>query len=930
MAIPQDFWEKISIDVRLLGDILGDVIQQQAGSDMFKLEERIRRLAKNRRTNVTPQAHDQLAELTHGMSLEEQEQVTRAFTVYFELINLAEEHHRARVLRKREQDAYPDPVPESIGAAVAALHQSNTSPERMQEILHRLQIELVFTAHPTEAKRRTIVSKLRRITRALRDLERPDLLPVERDLLLNSIRGEVTSLWVTDRSRTNRPDVEDEVRMGLFYFNTTLWDVVPNIYRSLANALAEYYPDLTPPERFLTFGSWMGGDRDGNPYVTHQVTATTLSFHRRMAAERHHTTAQLLDRSLSASNRRVNVSARITEAANSNPAQMSAHLAKLKERYPHELYRLIAANLADDLLNAAADDTLGRLTDHHAPNLESPRTRADILAPLQLLNDDMQANNLAAVANTTLKDSIHLAQAFGLHAARLDIRQFSAYNRAVLDELLAKLDIAQNYADLPLEQRTQLLTELLQQWPPDLSHLVNLSPEATETLDLFRLLRRVVDLYGPETLGPYIISMTNGPDDLLAVLLLARWAGLCLRPDGNPIEGLAIVPLFETRADLQAAPKIMSQLFTHPTYAQHLERLGNHQMIMIGYSDSNKDAGYITAKWELYAAQEALNTSCDKHGIELTLFHGKGGTIARGGGPTNRGILALPDGTVRGRVRITEQGEVINDLYGNPVIARRHLEQIVNAVLMRYVPSQQAHARPPNEWRTAMDTLSLSSYQAYRKLVYETPELLIYWQQATPINVINQMRIGSRPARRGGEMKVSNLRAIPWVFSWMQSRHVLPGWYGLGTALENYITSPEQLVQLQDMYQNWSFFRNAITNAQLSIGKTDMGIARLYSELVEDDKIRKMIFNIIHTEYERTVSSILRVTGQREILENDPVLRRSIKLRNPYVDPLNFMQVSLLRQLRSQPDPYGPDSEPILQTIFLTINGVAAGLKNTG
>lgn len=678
----QDYHERIREDVRMLGNMLGEVIRQQSGPAIFSLEEQIRELAKTHRRESNGAAQQALINHVAQMSLSEQDHVTRAFAAYFELINLAEEHHRVRVLRERERQAHPEPMAESIPAAIAAMRRANLDDQTVAQIMERLHVELVFTAHPTESKRRTVVSKLRRIGRALTERDQCDLLPAELERVLANIHGEITTLWVTERSRTSKPTVSDEVRMGLFYFSNTLWDVLP---------------------------------------------------------------------------------------------------------------------------------------------------------------------------------------------------------------------------------------------------------ETAETLELFRTMRRVIDNYGPESLGPYIVSMTNGADDLLAVLLLARWTGVCLPADGRAVEGIGLTPLFETRADLQAAPQIMTELFTHPAYARHLARRGRQQMVMIGYSDSNKDAGYITAKWELFKAQEALVACSRWHGIELSLFHGQGGTIARGGGPANRAILALPDGAVAGRVRLTEQGEIITERYSNPAIARRHLEQLVNAALCRYLPEQQARTNPPDAYRAVMDALSESGFAAYRRLVYDTPELLVYWQQATPINEINQMSIGSRPARRqGGTVDVASLRAIPWVFSWMQSRHVLPGWYGLGTALSDYATNPARLGELQQMYQQWTFFQNAIDNAQVSLGKTDLGIARLYAGLVEDERVRDLIFGQIEAEFQRSRDMILQVTGQAEILDHDPVLQRSIRLRNPYVDPLNFVQVNLLRQLRALPASEEAEAESLLRTIFLTINGVAAGLKNTG
>jgi phosphoenolpyruvate carboxylase len=424
--------------------------------------------------------------------------------------------------------------------------------------------------------------------------------------------------------------------------------------------------------------------------------------------------------------------------------------------------------------------------------------------------------------------------------------------------------------------------------------------------------------------------MTHHQADVLAVLLLAYWHDLCVQP-GDRAETLAITPLFETRADLNKAPKTMSELFSHPVYSRHLAALHQKQMVMIGYSDSNKDAGYLAAKWELFQAQEALAETCARHDVTLTLFHGRGGTIARGGGRANRAILAQPSGTVNGRIRITEQGEVIDDRYGHPAVARRHLEQIVNAVLLASVPPRLGQTGPKAAWRTAMNDLSLAAYTAYRGLIYETPALLDYWQQATPINEISRLQIGSRPARRQSSDAFASLRAIPWGFSWMQNRHVLPGWYGVGQALAAYTgANPDGLTRLQEMYRQWPFFQTIIDNVQVSLGKADMDIARRYATLVEDDTVRDKIFGQIETAFQQTREWVLRVTEQNEILENEPVLQRAVRQRNPYLDPLNLIQIELLRRLRALPDQESPEAEPIWQAIFMTINGIAAGLKNTG
>jgi len=456
---------------------------------------------------------------------------------------------------------------------------------------------------------------------------------------------------------------------------------------------------------------------------------------------------------------------------------------------------------------------------------------------------------------------------------------------------------------------------------------------AQEILNLFRILQRAMTIYGPELIGPYIISFSRTPADILTVLLFAYWTGLALHPaeDDTNQPNLAIAPLFETRQDLRQAAETMTNLFAHPAYKRHLKAMDNQQIVMIGYSDSNKDAGYLTGRWELYQAQEKLAHCAQKEKISLTFFHGRGGTIARGGGPINQAILSYPPGTVNGRIRMTEQGEVIHNQYGHLTIAQRHLEQVVHAVLLASAPQSLSHTKLNPKWRTILDELSAMAYQAYRKLIYETPALLDYWRQATPIRELSQLRIGSRPSRRSTDADLGGLRAIPWVFSWMQSRHVLPDWYGLGLALESYVaTDDERRTDLREMYKEWPFFQTMIDCAEISLGKADMGIARLYAELVEDESIREQIFGEIEAEYHRTCRQIISITEQHELLENKPVLHHAIASRNPYVDPLNFIQIRLLRQYRSLPDPECQEGEELLKTIFLTINGIAAGLKNTG
>ena len=917
----------LSEDIHLLGDILGHVIRHQSGIEIYELVERVRALTKARRQDPAPQIDSRLQTIVTGMTLEQAELVSRCFAVYFELVNLAEEQNRVRVLRQRESKAYPQPLKESIAAAISELRQMGVDEYEMGKLLEKLKIELVFTAHPTQAKRRTVLSKLRRISHALTEIHERDMLPSERRKIMTSVQAEITSLWLTNRTRTAIMTVTDEVKTGLYYIDTTIWDTISDVYATMAQALNENYPTLNWPRQFLSFGSWIGGDRDGNPNVTAEVTAETLRLHRGLAVEKHRETAVHLNRSLSVSDMLTEIDPEFLQAL-AEVRHQSQHLAYLAERYPNEPYRLWVATLAENLAEASKGDMVARLLGEANPPLRL-KSMDDLLKPLNLMNQTLHKSGLDDIARDDLALFRRQARVFGFHVAALDIRQFSDYNTAVLDELFTKLDLAEGFGELDGNGRAKVLSELLDQPNPDLSQLNDLSTEASETLKLFQILHRAFDFYGSELLGKYIVSMTHGPEDILAPLLLAKWHNICLSETGK--EGLSFVPLFETREDLRNAPDVMADLFNHPAYAPHLEKVNRRQTIMIGYSDSNKDAGYMAANWELYQAQETLAAACQAHNVQIMLFHGRGGTIARGGGPANRAILSQPPGSVNGRIRITEQGEVIDERYGHPAIARRHLEQVVHATLKASVdPRYGGVSQPDPAWRTAMDSLAQVSYKAYRKLIYETPELLDYWQQATPIAEISQMQIGSRPSRRTAKATFDSLRAIPWGFSWMQSRHVVPGWYGVGAALEAYAQDPANLARMQEMYQNWSFFKVVIDNAQVSLAKADMGIAQMYANLVQDEAVRDKIFGEIKTEFDRSVRWILLVTGQRELLDNDPTLQRSVRQRNPYVDPLNFVQVGLLRKLRHLPEQNSKTGQQMLQAIFLTINGIASGLKNTG
>lgn len=899
----------ISTVIHLLGDILGEVISELESPELFAIEESIRNASKDRRAGDAKAAKQLEAEV-EALDIVQARGVSAAFTTYFELVNLAEEQIRVENLRERILSNKPPG--ESILDAIAHLKKEGINSEQMQTMLDDLSIELVLTAHPTEARRRTVVSKLQRLTRLLDEIFKEPISEHQEMELRESIHAEVASLWLTDAHRTERPQVEDEVRTGLQFVESVFWDILPVIYDDLHDALASYYPEVVSPSNWLHLASWMGGDRDGNPNVDHEVTAETLRLHRGLAVETHRSSLQDLARRLSISSRRLPPQPELTKWIESR-GELPEHVKYIAKRYPDEPYRLVLSLLAADLAKASSDDMTARLLERNPDEHEARMKLPDLLKPLDLI----LAGLPASIAQDEIRKVRYQLHIFGLHSMRLDIREESSRYNSALGETLRALNISPNFPEMPDEERLALLTKLLSSSLPSLADHPGITAATAETWVLFQLIKRVRDLYGAELLGPVVISMCRSAADILSVLLLARWT--------KCDENLQIVPLFETIEDLRDASSILESLFTLEVYREHLASSGNQQMVMIGYSDSNKDGGYVMANWSLYQGQENITKVAQKHDVILTIFHGRGGTIARGGGPANRAIRAQPPGSIDGRFRLTEQGETIASRYSNPELAHRHLEQVVNAVLVASSPTK-TQAEIPGAWRAGMDEMSAAAFKVFRQLVYETPEFIDFWQAATPLDEIKSMHIGSRPAARTQSSEVSKIRAIPWVFSWMQSRFNLPGWYGLGTALE----SVKDSTLLQDMYQGWPFFKTMLDNTEMSLLKADMGIAALYVDLVPDKAMAGEIFTLIRAEYKRTRDAVLSISGHQNLLDEEPITQQAVQLRNPYVDPLNYVQVEMLRRLRALPNADGDEADDLREVIRLTINGIAAGLRNTG
>lgn len=923
---------ELSETIHLLGDLLGEVLIEQESQALFVKEERIRLLAKARRSENEREAvrgNLALIQEVAALQIEDARGIASAFALYFDLVNTAEDDYRVNALRQEALKNAPEPVHDSIEEAVKLLKESGLTQEKMSEVLANLRIELVLTAHPTEARRRTILSKIERITTALHAMSFTRLLPREIAHYRSLLRGEITTLWLTDRSRSARMTPTDEVRTALYFVGQIFWKALPQAYALLEEALEKYYPGLKASQVWLRLASWMGGDRDGNPFVTHEVTAETLHLHRGLAIENHRQEMQDLSRRLSLAQERMPLPEDL-QAWLENRA-LPAHSAQIAQRYPNEPYRLVLSLLAADLAEASQDDMKKRLLSA-APH-EAKIHLEDLSVPLAAI-----AGILPRAVAQAPEAALRQLDIFDLYGARLDLREDSGRINSSLGEILRALGIEADYEQNSAQERRDLLLHLLAEPAPPLARHLGATPESAETWELFRLVHRARSIYGSKLFGPFIISMSRCVADLLAVLLMARWTECA--------QGLQIVPLFETIQDLESAAQVMDELFSLAVYREHLETCPDGQMVMIGYSDSNKDGGFLMSNWALYQAQEQVTQVCRRYGVPLTLFHGRGGTVARGGGPANRSILAAPGGTVNGRYRLTEQGEIISVRYSTIDMALRNLEQVANAVLLASAPvclapdphlpegcgARVSPKELPPLWRAVMQHMSGAAKDCYRRLVFETPGFLEYWQAVTPIDEIKRMRIGSRPAaRRPGAEAVTKIRAIPWVFSWMQSRYNLPGWYGLGTGLEAALQEESYgLDLLREMHEGWAFFRLLLENAELSLSKADMEIAAIYDQLAEDRELAKRLFGEIRAEYARTVEAVLKIKRQTRLMEMEPVIQRSIKMRNPYVDPLNILQVDLQRRLRGLANSEGEEAAALHEVITLTINGIAAGLRNTG
>ncbi len=872
-------------DVRLLGELLGETLQAHAGRALFERVERVRALAKSGRGGSEDDFRVLADELSR-MSTDEALPVARAFTHFLHLANIAEQHHRIR--RRRQYRADPNAPPQrgSCEDGFARLIAEGVSPDALFDAVRGLRIELVLTAHPTEIARRTLVHKYNRIARLLAKRDRPDLTVPERDALIEDLQREIAGAWGTSDVRAERPTPLDEVRSGLIIFEQSLWEAVPEYLRTVDRALvATTGRSLPLGAAPLRFGSWIGGDRDGNPNVTPQVTRRACLLSRWVAAEHYLQEIEALREELSLTTS----SAALRERAGDAREPYRAVLRDVRRR-------LIATR---EWIEASldSDDDVARGEDVY---LEPD----ELHAVLSLCHGSLVATGHGLTARGRLTDVLRRIAVFGLTLARLDVRQDSAKHTDAMAAITSALGLG-SYADWDERTRLDFLTRELSSRRPLIPRDLEASAEVDDVLATFQMMARIP----PGSLNAYVITMARAASDVLAVELLQREAGV-KKP-------LRTVPLFETSRDLQQASAVLDSLLEIPWYR---DRIAGRQEVMIGYSDSAKDVGRLAAGWDLYKAQESIVATCKHHRVAVTLFHGRGGSVGRGGGPTHLAIKSQPPGSIDGTLRVTEQGEMLQALFGLPDIALRTMEVYTTGTLEAWL-TPAAAATP--EWRACMERLADDARRAYRGIVYETPQFMDYFHEATPVREIGAMNIGSRPARRGGgDGGLSTLRAIPWQFAWTQTRLLLGAWLGVEEALERAADRGESHL-LAQMNRDWPHFQSAISLIEMVLAKADGRIAAEYDRRLVPPHLQPIGADL-RARLERAIAAVLNLTGHRDLLESTPVIRRSIDVRNPYVDPLNLLQVELLRRMRVAPD------ERVHAALKVTVNGIAAGMRNTG
>jgi len=900
-------------DVRLLTTLLGEVICEQEGLKLFQRIESIRKQAKAIRKHHQISLIKKLAADIAELSFNDAYKIARAFTLYFQLVNIAEEQERIRRIREygKDRSRLQDM---SFGKLFHDLKVRGVSKQKLSQFFSSMEISPVLTAHPTEAKRRSVLNHLLRISDTLHVIKRTDLTLFERGSYRREIKRVLEMLWQTAEVRQNKISVLDEVDQTLFFFRRTILALVPHMNAKIREEFRHAFGGTAKGSLpAIHFGSWVGADRDGNPFVTPAVSKATGERHRRLIFEHYLASVENLIRRFSHSVKEVCVSSQLMASLAKDKREMPALSTQLKQFEDTELYRKKLSFIHQKLMNTF---------EYRPPAYQSPK---EFLKDLSLISASLKQHRGLRTSEGELARLINQAEVFGFHLAGLGFRDHSGKVRQTIVDLLGRQ-----------ANENQLIEAILK--APTRMPKRKLSAESRDVINQFNTIRDMLETQSEEMVESYLLSMTEKPSDILSLLYLAKISGLvAVRGKRVVASRINLVPLFETTEALENAPSLMSRLFAMPIYRSYLRSQDGKQEIMLGYSDSNKHGGYVTANWKLYQAQKRLAEVAKRNCIQLRFFHGKGGTIDRGGGASHRAILAQPYAAPDGRIKITEQGEVVTQKYASFAIAERNLEQLMTAVVWTNLVSKRKMEKNSKikRWEKNLTLLSEKAYIYYRRLVYGTPDFLNFYYLATPIQMLDLARIGSRPAKRHAGHKIEDLRAIPWVFSWIQSRYIFSSWYAVGEAVDAYEKTKgkkQAIIELHEMYAEWPFFRSLIDNIQASLAKVDLYIAGLYAGLVNDRRLRETMHQKLCEGYRVTVNKILQIVGEHHLLDSWQVLKASIHLRNPYVDPLNFIQVEYLKRFRDTSfDHLGKrQKEQIVSILLLTMNGISFGMKSTG
>ena len=927
--------KKLRARVKLFGNLLGGVVSAQEGPQVLEIVEDLRKGFIELRQQENPARRAELMDLIGRLDAQTLSHVVRAFATYFLLTNIAEEDwaHRDRQAKVEKGGRL---WVGSFDDTLRELKEEGVDAEGLQSLLGALRYQPVFTAHPTEAKRRTVMEVQRRLATLARQLDDSVEGSPQRRAIEQQILNQIQTLWKTDEVRVHKPQVVDEIKNGLFYFRETLFNAVPLLYRNMERAIDSIYANeggakaISVP-RFIRFGSWIGGDRDGNPFVTHGVTRLAVRLQSREILRCYHRRLDELSLLLTHSSSLITPSAEFEARVTADGELTAQAMRGNPTRHASEPYRrrlwVMQWRIGCQL---ARLDAL--LAGHSDPGLNGGYgCEDDFLADLTTISRSLASHGDANIADAELQDLVVLVETFGFYLVELDIRQDSARHTQAVVELFAKAPNLPNYEDLTEDERLKVLGDMLSHGGTPLLYCEDLSPETTEVLAVMRVMADLRREISPHAFGSYVISMTHHASHVLEVLFLASFAGLCGRHrDGQWHCSLRVSPLFETIEDLSCIEPVLSSLLDVPAYGALLAASGNIQEVMLGYSDSCKDGGILASGWSLYQAQKLITQTTDRRGIACRLFHGRGGSVGRGGGPTHQAILAQPPGTVNGEIKFTEQGEVLSAKYANPETAVYELTMGSTALLKASRCMMLSCTPDEPEFVATMSDLAKSGEDSWRQLTDHTPRFIDYFYEATPINEIGMLNIGSRPSHRAkSDRSKYSVRAIPWVFAWAQSRHTIPAWYGFGSAVAAWANNdPARMETLRCMYREWPFFRSLISNSQMSLSKCELSIAREYAALCHDPAVADDIFGRITEEYNCTLKAMLDVAGMGELIEDNPSLALSLARRNPYLDPINHIQIAALRRSRVSSDE--DERSRWLTPLLRSINALATGMRNTG